>query len=462
MSTLQTTNATRTLGNRPRPTAVPMAPIRPKGLVRWGLRHAVGRVAMRVGLRQGEVFARLVLDPSLRADPYPYYAQLRAAGPLVPGRFAVATARHDVISELLRHPDLNAGFPEEFLPRPMKKMLNWATEPAKLSPIEPPSMLVTDGPGHDRHRRAVSRAFTARAVKDLEVRVEQITADLLGALPADGTVDIVAAYTDQLPVLVIAEMLGVPTEMKATFLRWGHAMAKSLDFGRDYATLRHADWAVTELNAWLLGHFDQLRREPGTDLLSRVITADPGDDAPLTDVDLVSIAGLVLGAGFETTVNLLSNGITALCANREQLEVLAATPAHWPNAVQEVLRHDSPVQNTARHAARDTEFFGMAVPKGKMVSLILGGANRDERVFTDPDRFDVTRSNAKEHLSFGGGSHYCLGASLARLEGEVGLRQLFGRFPDLKPAGPARRRPTRILRGMETLPVDLGRAAGGA
>jgi len=455
---MQTIEAAKVLVRRPASALAPVAPIHPKGLVRWGLRHGMGRTAMAIGLRQGEVFARLVLDTSLRADPYPYYAELRATAPLVPGRFALATTRHDVIEELLRHPDLRSGFPEAFLPGPVRQLLQWATEPAAISPIEPPSMLVTDGPGHDRHRRAVSRAFTVRAVRDLEARVEVIATELLEALPARGPVDLVGAYTDLLPVQVIAEILGVPPEMNPTFLRWGHAIAKSLDVGRDYRTLRHADWAVRELNTWLLGHFARLRRNPGSDLLSRVITLDPGKDAPLTDVDLVSIAGLVLGAGFETTVNLLSNGISALTANPDQLELLRAEPAHWPNAVQEILRYDSPVQNTFRHAGKDLELFGTPVPKGKLISLVVGGANRDPSVFPDPDRFDITRGNAKEHLSFGGGSHYCLGATLARLEGEVGLRLLFEHFPGLQPAGPALRRPTRILRGFARFPVELNRS----
>ncbi len=433
-----------------------LAPRTAKGVTRWVVRHGLGRATMSAALRRGEIYSRLVLDPSLRANPYPFYAQLRELGPVVPGKFAEATAHHDVVDEVLRSPDFRSGFPNGMLPRPIRAAFEWSTEEAVLSPIDPPSMLVTDGAGHDRHRRAVSRAFTARAVTDLTGRVETIAAELLDALPTGATtLDITKAYTDELPVLVIAEMLGVPTGMRATFLTWGHAMAASLDFGRPYATLRHTEWALRELNTWLDGHLATLRREPGDNLLSRVITGAGDSNEPLSDVDLRSIAGLVLGAGFETTVNLLTNGIVALLEHPEQIETLRANPAGWRNAVEEVLRFDSPVQNTVRHAVRDTELRGVQVPAGKFVALVLGGANRDPAVFADPDRFDVGRVNARDHQSFGGGSHYCLGAALARLEGEVGLRLLFERYPDLRLGGTPRRRPTRILRGWAELPLAL-------
>jgi hypothetical protein len=441
-----------------RPTvAQPLAAVRPKGLTRWVTRHAIGRVALTAGLRQGEVYARLVLDQSLRANPYPFYAQIREQAPLVPGRFAYATARHDLVGELLRSPDLHSGFPMDVAPRPMQAVLRWSLEPHVLSPIDPPSMLVSDGPGHDRHRRAVSRAFTARAVSDLGQRVSGLAAELLDEIAAAGSVDLITAYAEVLPVRVIAEILGVPARMHPMFLRWGHALAPALDFGRDYRTLRHAEWAMGEMNAWFRQHFAQLRHSPGDDLLSRMITAAAAEADPLTDVDLVSIAGLVLAAGFETTVNLLGNGSALLFSHPEQLAVLRAEPAGWRNAVEEILRYDSPAQNTVRHTVRDTTIDGVAVPKGKFIALLLAGANRDPAVFADPDRFDVRRANAREHISFGAGSHYCLGAALSRMEGEIGLRMLFDRFPDIRALGPGTRRPARILRGYANLPIDPGR-----
>jgi cytochrome P450 len=167
---------------------------------------------------------------------------------------------------------------------------------------------------------------------------------------------------------------------------------------------------------------------------------------------------LLLAAGFETTVNLIGNGVGLLTAHPEQLALLRAEPQRWPRAVDEVLRVDSPVQRTGRVAQRDTKVAGEQFRPNQVVILMLGGANRDPAVFPDPDRFDVTRPNAGDHLAFSSGAHFCLGAALARMEGEVGLRALFDRFPDLALAGPPRRRPTRVLRGYASMPVRLSLA----
>jgi hypothetical protein len=175
----------------------------------------------------------------------------------------------------------------------------------------------------------------------------------------------------------------------------------------------------------------------------------------LDDTELTSLAGLVLGAGFETTVNLIGNAVVLLLSHPEQLELLRAEPDRWGNAVQEVLRFDSPVQNTGRHAGRDAVVRGVTVARGHFVLLCLAGANRDPAVFAEPNHFDATRANAKDHLAFSAGSHYCLGAALARLEGEIGLRLLFERFGGLRVAGDPVRRPTRILRGWSRLPVRI-------
>jgi cytochrome P450 len=186
-----------------------------------------------------------------------------------------------------------------------------------------------------------------------------------------------------------------------------------------------------------------------------MIVAADADRDPLTEIELVSIAGLVLAAGFETTVNLMGNGSALLFAHPEQLEDLRGRPEGWRNAIEEMLRFDPPAQNTVRHTAMDLEIAGHRVPRGKFLVLIMAGANRDPAVFADPDRFDITRPNAKEHISFGGGVHYCLGAALSRMEGEIGLRMLFERFPDLRATGTPTRRPARLLRGFAAMPVQL-------
>jgi cytochrome P450 len=181
-------------------------------------------------------------------------------------------------------------------------------------------------------------------------------------------------------------------------------------------------------------------------------------DARLSDRELQATAGLVLAAGFETTVNLLGNGIRMLLDTPEHLEALANRPEMWPNAVEEILRLDSPVQMSARFAGRDATVAGTPVQRGELVIVHLAGANRDPKVFADPHRFDIERDNAGKHLSFSAGRHFCLGAALARAEGEVGLRTFFERYPDARLAGEGSRRDTRVLRGWSTLPITLGKA----
>jgi cytochrome P450 len=280
--------------------------------------------------------------------------------------------------------------------------------------------------------------------------------DLARTARADGTVDLVAGYASLLPVTVISEVLGVPTSMRGQFLAWGDAAATSLDMGVDLATHRRAESALADLDRWFRGHIGRLRRSPDGSLLSSLIAAADDDAAGLTDEELLVTALLVFGAGFETTVNLIGNGAALLFAAPDQLRLLADDPSLWPNAVDEVLRADSPVQRTARRALRSTTVAGVPVPSGELVVLVLAAANRDPRVFTDPHRFDVARPNARDHVAFSSGIHYCLGAALARMEGEVALRALVERFPRIAPVAPPRRRRTVILRGYDAIPVRLG------
>jgi cytochrome P450 len=314
-------------------------------------------------------------------------------------------------------------------------------------------MLVVDPPDHTRFRRLVSRSFTPRAIAAFEPMVQRTADELLDALERQsGTVDLVAAYAAQLPVLVIADLLGVPAGLREDFLRWGEAAAATLDPGLPFRRYLAAERALRAMHGWMRGHFEHLRREPGEDLVSALVALP--DDEALTERELHATVLLLLGAGFETTVNLLGNAVVALDAHRDQWEALAAAPAGWANAVEEVLRHDSPVQITGR-TSRGATLGGREVPAGQRVTVLLGAANRDPGVFPDPARFDVTRANARDHLAFSGGVHYCLGAGLARLEAEVALRALTERFPALRVAGRPVRRDLRTLRGFEVLPVSL-------
>jgi cytochrome P450 len=244
-------------------------------------------------------------------------------------------------------------------------------------------------------------------------------------------------------------------------LEFGELAAPSLDVGLTWAAYRKVQHGLAGFNEWLSLHLDHLRKTPGDNLMSQLIqasdSADSGDQ--LTDLELRATAGLVLAAGFETTVNLLGNGIRMLLDAPGQLELLRQQPDSWAGAVEEILRLDSPVQLSARVARLDTEVAGKQVRQDENVVIYLAAANRDPKVFEDPDHFDVRRANAGRHLAFSGGRHFCLGAALARAEAEVGLSAFFNRFPDVQAAGPGVRRDTRVLRGWASLPVALGSAA---
>jgi cytochrome P450 len=427
----------------------------PRMLVRWALRHGLMRVLLTRAHRTGDLHARSILDQATRADPYRLYDEIRATGPLVRGRLARLTASHDVALDVLRSDDLRAGADDEALPQPLRALAVWSRDSRALGPIDPPSMLVVEPPDHTRYRRLVARVFSARAVEGLRPQVQAIADELLDDLEGCESVDLVGAYAALLPVTVIAQVLGVPLSERATVLRFGHEAAASLDIALTLGQYRRADDAVRGYQQWLGAHLAELRRHPGQDLLSQLVHLED-EGQRLDDAELRATAGLLLAAGFETTVNLLSSGTELLLRHPEQLAVLRDEPSLWGNAVEEVLRVESPVQVTARFAVRDTEVAGHRVRARSPVIVQLAGANRDPAVFADPHTFDVRRANARDHLAFSSGRHFCLGAALARLEGEVGLRTLFERYPELKTAGPGRRRPTRVLRGWEHLPVRPG------
>jgi cytochrome P450 len=423
--------------------------------VRWALRHGLFKRAIGRQAVAGDLTARLILDPASLADPYPLYDELRAQGRLVHGELVLSTAHHDVGTAVLRSGDFGVvGGPAGRTP-PLFRAVARIAGHGPLGPGEPPSMLTTDAPDHTRYRKLVSRAFSAKAVAGLRTRTEEIAAGLLDDLAAKGpAVDLIDDYASLLPATVIAEMLGAPLEMRRQFLEWGAGAGLSLDAGLTWTQFSRSERDMQSLQDWMVGHFAHIRRNPGDNILSALVHAH-SEDGKLTEDELTSIAMLLLAAGFETTVNLIGNGSALLTSHPDQLAVLREDPSLWPRAVDEILRVDSPVQMTGRVAVRDTEAAGERVRAGHIVLIRLGGANRDPATFPDPARFDVTRANAGEHLAFSSGIHYCLGAGLAKMEGEVGLRALFDRFPDLAPAGPPHRRPTRVLRGYDAMPVRL-------
>lgn len=427
--------------------------------IRWMALHGVVRGISAYGMRHGDPQARLIADPAVRADPAPFADEMRRRGPLVRGRALLMTFHHDVATELLRSDDFRVSRLGGNLPRPLRWVAD-KTDTGSLHPLLPPSLLAVEPPDHTRYRKLVSSVFTTRAVARLRERVQETANELLDSMDDDGVVDIVDRYCAQLPVAVISDILGVPDADRPQILRFGELGAPSLDIGLTWRQYREVNSGIQGFESWLTDHLRQLRRNPGEDLLSQIIQASEAGAAgePLNEAELRALAGLVLAAGFETTVNLLGNGIRMLLDHPEHLDTLAARPELWPNTVEEILRLDSPVLMSARVALRDTEVAGTAVQAGELVIVHLAGANRDPAVFTDPHRFDIERDNAGRHLSFSGGRHFCLGAALARAEGQVGLQTFFDRFPNARAAGEGSRRETRILRGWSSLPIALGKA----
>lgn len=431
-----------------------------KERLHWFAMHGFIRGVAALGVRRGEVQARLIADPAVAADPVPYYDEVRARGKLVKGRVSYLTADHALAYELLRSDDFRVLIFGSNLPAPLR-WLERRTRDDLLHPLRAPSLLAVEPPDHTRYRKTVSAVFTPRAVAALRDRVEQTAAELLDRMAGEvGVVDIVRRYCAQLPVSIISDILGVPETERRRVLEFGELAAPSLDIGLPWRQYRSVQQGIAGFSSWLDEHLRQLRSDPGDNLMSQVIqTAESGSaETYLNEIELQAIAGLVLAAGFETTVNLLGNGIRMLMDAPQHLDTLRRRPELWPNAVEEILRLESPVQLTARLALNDVEIAGRRLERGDLVLVYLAAANRDPAVFPDPHRFDIERENAGRHLAFSGGRHFCLGAALARAEGEVGLRTFFDRFPQVRAAGAGSRRETRVLRGWSSLPVNLGPA----
>jgi cytochrome P450 len=366
--------------------------------------------------------------------------------------FVWVSADHNVCREILRDKRFGvAGSANMELPRPLRALIS-RTDPGLPNPVEPPAMLIVDPPDHTRYRQLVARSFTPRAVDTLSTRVTEVTNELIGRIAGTAHPDLIADFAAQLPVAIIAEILGLPADTHPRLLEWGHSGAPLLDFGIGWKTYQRAIDGLRNVDAYIGAHFGRVRAgEPDGNPFNQLVA-----DRTLTDRELAAQGALLVGAGFETTVNLIGNGVVLLLQHPEQLERLRNDPGLWPAAVEEILRFDSPVQMTARTAGCDVEIAGCHIAAGDMVALLLGGANRDPHVFTDPSSFDITRTNARDHLAFGSGVHACLGAALARIEGTTGLRTLFETFPDLRLTAPPQRRGLVILHGFMQLQAQLG------
>jgi cytochrome P450 len=411
------------------------------------MRSVVEPAAVRYYQWRGDPVARW-MGPRAKADPYPLYQWVRERGLVRSKLGPYVTASHATASAILRDRRFSSSSAHQRGYRPPAYPPG---DPRAGLPDE--DLLTLDPPDHTRLRRLVSGAFTPKAIAALEPFIRDTTARLLDQA-GPGDFDLVEALAFPLPIAVICHLLGVPAADHARFRAWGHDAAATLEPQTSRAAASQSHAAEQSLAAYLRDLVAKRRAEPDGSLLSALITAEEEGDR-LTSGELVSMAVLLLVAGFETTVNLIGNGTVALLREpgREQWQALREDPALVPGAVEELLRYDSPVQMTSRIATEDTDVDGTVIRQGTPVIVAIGGANRDPAAFGDPDRLRVTRPDAARHLSFSLGIHHCLGAPLARLEGRVALEELTRRHPGLTLAAAPVRRPLLVLRGFETVPV---------
>jgi cytochrome P450 len=317
-------------------------------------------------------------------------------------------------------------------------------------------MLFADPPTHSRLRRLVSRDFTPRRIREMEPRIREIMRSLLDAAERKGELEVMADIANALPVMVIAEMLGVPSELYAQFKRWSDAVIAG---GNTLPGMEPPDEVIRagdELRAYLSEAIERRRMSPGTDLISALVAAHDDGEALNAD-ELLAFAVLLLLAGNETTTNLIGNGMLALGRNPDQMDLLRRNPEMTPRAIEEILRFDGPVQATTRAPMETTNIGGTEIKKGTGVFLIIAAANHDPAQFADPDRFDITRE-PRDHLAFGEGIHFCIGAPLARLEGTIAVADMLARFPHLRLKDPSAKleyKGSYFLRGLVSLPMAL-------
>jgi cytochrome P450 len=389
------------------------------------------------------------MDPEFLADPYPTYHRLRDEDPVhhSPMDFWVLT-RYEDVAAVLRDP--------RFIKEPIVSMVA-----ARFGVSVPPgvglSMLDRDPPDHTRLRSLVSKAFTPRVVEGLRPRIQTMVDDLITRAQAVGTMDLIEEFAYPIPVNVICEMLGVPVEEHERFKGWSLDIARGLDsvwlppeseIPKRSGAARHA------IGDYMRGLIAERRAAPRGDLLSALIAAEEAGDK-LNEDELIATCILLLIAGHETTVNLIGNGTLALLRHPGELRRLRETPGLITSAVEELLRYDGPVQRTARITSTAVTIGGRTIPKGEMVMPFIGAADRDPSQFPDPDRLDLGRADNR-HIAFGWGIHFCLGAPLARVEGQIAIDTLVRRLPRLALVNDEpEHRQSLTLRGLKALPVTF-------
>ncbi len=388
------------------------------------------------------------MDPEFIADPYPTYHRLRAEDPVhhSPLGFWVLTRYEDVVAAL-RDPRL--------VKEPIAAFV--AARFGAAMPAMGLSMLDRDPPDHTRLRGLVNKAFTPRVVEALRPHIQKIVDGLLARVEGAGTMDLIEEFAYPLPVTVICQMLGVPVEDRERFKQWGLDIARGLDailLPADSDVARRSAAARRALAEYFRALIAERRAAPRGDMLSDLIAAEEAGDK-LSEDELLATCILLLVAGHETTVNLIGNGTLALLRHPAQLRRLRENPGLIASAVEELLRYDGPVQRTARIPSADVTFDGLTIGKGEMVMPFIGAADRDPAQFPDPDRLDITRTDNR-HIAFGWGIHFCLGAPLARVEGQIAISTLVQRLPKLALATDRPEyRQSLTLRGLTTLPVGF-------
>ena len=389
------------------------------------------------------------LDERFRTDPYPVLAELRGAEPV----------HHDEVLKrwvLTRHDDVDRVVNDRALSADPRKAADGTY--MSLFRGEPqdgdfqPSILFLDPPDHTRLRGLVTKAFTPRAVERMRPRIQEIVDDLLDAVADEDGFDLMDAFAMPLPTIVIAEMLGVDTADQADFKRWSDESIQNFNPMITEEERERAEAAGMAMQEYLVRAVAQRREAPRDDLISSMIAVEESGDQ-LTNAEIVTMTSLLLAAGNVTTTDLIGNGVLALLQHPGELQKLRDDPSLIKSAVEEILRYDSPVVQTARITESDTEVAGCPIKKGESILTFLASANHDPEVYPEPEQFDITREGTRHH-AFGGGIHYCLGAPLARLEAEIGIGSLVQRFPQLRLTGaPLEWRRLPAFRGLIRLPV---------
>ena len=398
-----------------------------------------------------------LLDPAFKANPYPTYAELRSTAPV----HRVELPDGLGIWLITRYDDVLAVLKDERFVKDWRKALS-PEQLAQVPPIPPVmealsrNMLDMDPPDHQRLRSLVSKAFTPRLIERLRPRVQAIAAGLLDAVQDRGELDLIDDYAFPLPITVIAELLGVPAEDRDSFREWSDAAVSG------NTTQEHLDKVlIPHMQAftdYLHALFEEKRKNPKDDLVSALLRAEEAGDK-LSEDELLGMVFLLLVAGHETTVNLIGNGVLALLQHPDQLQKLKDDPSLIKPTVEELLRYDGPVEtSTERFAREDVRIGETVIPRGEMVLVVLAAADHDPERFADPDELDITRVDNR-HLAFGKGIHHCLGAPLARMEGQIAISTLLARMPDLRLKGSPESlswRPGLTLRGLRGLPLEFG------